>query len=596
MTPAAAPLLPRTAPFADEQISALNGVLGATTAEQRQWLAGFLAGYAAAIANDPIARPQPAVQARPAEPLLILYATESGNSEALALKARDRAKRQGFKPVLKDMADTTPADAAKARNILVIAATWGEGDPPQRATSFYQDLMAEGAPRFEGARFGVLALGDSSYANFCETGRRIDARLEALGGVRTAALVECDLEFEEPAAEWTTKALEALRPVEPVATPSAEIIRLRPEVAAPGAATFDRKSPAQAELLERVMLTGSRSSKETVHLELDLAASGLAYEPGDSLAVVPENDPLLVGEVLAATGLSGDETLRDRLIREHDVTTLSKSVIEGWQKLRPNAELEQLLAGDDWRAFTKGRQLVDLFSAFPAAVSGEELTRLLRRLPDRSYSIASSPLAHPGEAHLLVSVVRWQSHGRQRQGVASTYLADRLEQGASARVFLKPNRHFRLPESGDVPIVMVGPGTGLAPFRAFLEHRRELGAKGKNWLVFGERNFTHDFYYQLELQELERQGVLNRIDVAFSRDQPEKVYVQHRLWQARAELWRWLDEGAVLYLCGEALAMAKDVESTLVAIAKDQGGYADDRARSWLDDLVRTGRFKRDTY
>jgi sulfite reductase (NADPH) flavoprotein alpha-component len=599
MPPANAPLLPRTAPFADEQIAALNGALAGSTTEQRQWLAGFLAGYAAAqagAANDPLPAAAPASPARAAEPLLILYATESGNSEALAMKARDLAKRRGFKPTLRDTAETTPAEAAKAKNLLVIAATWGEGEPPQRATAFYDALMAEGTPSFEKVRFAVLALGDSSYANFCEIGRRIDSRLTELGGSRAFSLVECDLDFEEPAASWTGSALEALKPADEPGQAGAEIIRLRPEPVAPVEPVWSRKSPFTAELLERVTLTSSRSSRETVHLELSLEGSGLAYEPGDSLAVVPENDPAAVEAVMAAAGLAGNAELEARLRSEHDATTLSRPVIEGWHALRPQKALGELLENGAWQAWAKDRQLVDLLEAFPAAVSAEELTGLLRRLPERSYSLASSPLAHPDEAHLLVSVVRWASHGRDRKGVASTWLAERLSQSGTVPVFLKPNRHFRLPPDGDTPVVMIGPGTGIAPFRAFLEHRRETGAKGRNWLVFGERNYHHDFYYQLELQELERQGVLSRVDLAFSRDQREKVYVQHKLRAAGAELWAWLEEGAHLYLCGDAATMAKDVETTLREIAAEQGGLAADAATAWLAGLVKAGRFQRDVY
>lgn len=595
MTESARALLPTTAPFASEEIEALNRVLGGSSSDQRHWLAGFLAGVAAATArpaND--ARPQPAARATPAEPLLILYGTESGNTEAVAGRLAAQAKKRGFRPTLKDMAEATPADAASAKNLVVLASTWGEGDPPQRAEAFWRALMADSAPRMEGVRFGVLALGDTAYANFCEVGRRMDARLAELGGVRVLDRVDCDLDFEAPAAAWSGKAIGAFAPEEP-ARPGAEIIPFRAEPIGDEPA-WTRASPFSAELLERVTLSGSRSSKQNVHLELSLEGSGLAYEPGDSLAVVPENDPRTVEAVMRAAGLAGNPALEARLTRELDVTTLSRTTIEAWHRLRPQAGLAALLEGDGWREFGRDRQLVDLLESFPAAVTAAELTSLLRPLPARSYSIASSPLAHPDEAHLLVGVVRWESHGKARGGVASTWMAERLASGGTMPVFLKPNRHFRLPADGDVPVVMIGPGTGIAPFRAFLEHRRETGAKGKNWLVFGERTSTHDFSYQTELQEMEKDGVLSRIDVAFSRDQPEKVYVQHRLWEAREDLWTWLQDGASFYLCGDAATMAKDVEATLLKIAAERGGQDHDAARSWLDGLVASRRFQRDVY
>ncbi|HEX6012343.1 MAG TPA: hypothetical protein VFY87_11185, partial [Geminicoccaceae bacterium] len=278
------------------------------------------------------------------------------------------------------------------------------------------------------------------------------------------------------------------------------------------------------------------------------------------------------------------------------VTTLSRATLEAYQRLRPQDGLASLLEGEGWRAFAADRQVVDLLEAFPSRLAPEELVSLLRPLPARAYSISSSPLAYPDEAHLLVGLVDYESHGRRRQGVASGFVAQRLATGASVGAYLRPNRHFRLPETGDTPIVMIGPGTGVAPFRAFVQHRRERGDTGKSWLFFGERRFTHDFLYQLEWQEAAAEGALSRMDVAFSRDQPEKVYVQHRLWERRADLWAWLQEGAVLYLCGDATGMAKDVDATLRKIAVDQGGMDADAAMAWLEELTRDRRFRKDVY
>jgi sulfite reductase (NADPH) flavoprotein alpha-component len=300
--------------------------------------------------------------------------------------------------------------------------------------------------------------------------------------------------------------------------------------------------------------------------------------------------------VLQAAGLAGDAGLAARLATDWDITTLSRPVLEAYAALNPAPALAELLAAEGWRAWLPGRQLLDLLEAFPMALTPEQLTGLLRRLPPRLYSVASSLKAAPDEAHLLVGVVRYQSHGRARHGVASTFVAERLRAGDKLKVYVKPNKNFRLPDDPDRPVIMIGPGTGVAPFRAFLQERQATAAKGRNWLFFGDRNYTHDFLYQLEWQELHKEGVLSAIDVAFSRDQPEKVYVQHRLWQRRQELFAWLEDGAHLYVCGDEKAMAKDVHATLAAIVADQGGRPADAAEAYLADLKQQRRYQRDVY
>ena len=453
--------LPDGAPFAANERVALDNILGRASGEQRAWLAGFLAG----IATREVPRSDAQAATQAAEPLLVLYATESGNAEAVAAKLASSARRQGFKVMLKDVADSDPTEAAKAKNLLLVAATWGEGEPPSRAASFYRALMATDAPSFQQVRFAVLAMGDRAYANFCSTGRELDARLEALGGTRVAPRVDCDLDFAKPAAAWGEQVLTALRPAEPVS--GAEIIHLD---FAHAAAELDwsRERPFSAEVLDHVNLNSSRSDKVTVHLDLSLAGSGLTFEPGDALMLVPENDPAMVDQLLVVGGINFDEAFVHRLRRELDVTTLSRATLEAYQRLRPQAGLDRLLEGENWREFVAGRQIVDLLEAFPSQLEAEELTALLRPLPARAYSIANSLLAYPDEAHLLIGQVAYQTHGRQRQGVASGYAAQQLASGVKVGVYLRPNRHFRLPETGDTPIVMIGPGTGVAPFRAFV--------------------------------------------------------------------------------------------------------------------------------
>jgi sulfite reductase (NADPH) flavoprotein alpha-component len=601
---AALPLLPESAPFAPEHIEALNAVMARTSAEQRQWLSGFLAGYHAATAGAPLAATAPAATPRARLPLTILYGTESGNAEGIGADLKKAAAKQGFAAKLVDMAEASPADLADQANLLVVASTWGEGDPPERAAEFYAALMAEDAPRFEGVRFAVLALGDSSYVNFCEVGRRIDARLEALGGERIAPRIDCDLDYEASAAAWSGSALEELAeragPEAAAAVQGGDIIHI--DFAAPPAAVhsptslYSKANPFPAEITESINLNGSRSTKQTIHLELSLEGSGLAFAPGDSLGIVPENDPGMVEAVLRAARLDRDRPLQAELTSGFDITALSRQVIEGYAAVNPDPRLSELLAGDAWRAYLEGRQIVDLLEDFPAELTPAQLTGLLRKLPPRLYSVASAHAASPDEAHLLIGVVRYQSQGRARHGVASGFVAERLRVGHRLEVYVKPNKNFRLPDDPDRPIVMIGPGTGVAPFRAFLQHRQATGAAGRNWLFFGDRNYTHDFLYQLEWQEWLRDGVLSRLDVAFSRDQPEKIYVQQRLWEHRADLFAWLEDGAHLYVCGDEKAMAKDVHATLEAIVADRSGRSLPDAAAYLADLKKQRRYQRDVY
>ena len=591
----ALPLLPDSAPFAPEEITALNGVIARSTTEQRSWLSGFLAGLSAA--NRAVVGGVPANAIAPAarQLLTILYGSESGNAEAVADAAKRLAGKRGFAPRLVDMAEADLAALSAAGALMVVVSTWGEGEPPQRAAAFYRSLLADDAPRLEGLRYAVLALGDRAYAQFCATGREIDERLAALGAERTAERVDCDLDFEAPAEAWTTASLDALRRDE---TDGSAIIHVdfAPTIPAETAPAWTRRRPFAAEITEMVTLNGSGSSKQTVHLELSVAGSGIGYEPGDALAVVPENDPATAEAVMSAAQLGGDDALREELIAAYDVTTLTRPVVESYATLTGDKAIAALAEESAFRAYVDGRQVLDLLAEHPHRLSADQLRGLLRPLPARSYSIASSLKLVPDEAHLLVAPVRYRTHGRDRLGVASTFLADRRHAGGTARVFLKPNRHFRLPADPATPIVMIGPGTGVAPFRAFLQEREAVGAQGRSWLFFGERNFTHDFLYQLDWQAWLKEGVLTRMDVAFSRDQRDKVYVQHRLWERRAELWAWLQDGAHLYVCGDEKQMAKDVDAVLRRIAIDQAGFTAEGATEHLAALVRGGRYLRDVY
>jgi sulfite reductase (NADPH) flavoprotein alpha-component len=576
-------LLPSGAPFGAEQITALNSVFSASTAEQRAWLSGFLAGVQAANAPQQAA---PAAPPKARAPLTILFGTESGNAEALAARTRKAAAKLGFAVKLADMADTTPAQLAEVPNVLIIASTWGEGDPPQRATDFYEALLAEDAPRFEKTRFAVLALGDRAYAQFCEIGRRIDDRLAALGATRIVDRIECDLDFEASAGTWIDATLDRInQDAGATAAEDNSVIHVDFGRAETDAETWTRARPFEAEITEHVRLTGSRSLSDTRHIELSLEGSGIAYEPGDSLGIVPRNDLTLVDAVLRAAGLAGDTALGLALRDRYDITTLTT------KQIQDHALLTGVAAPPpDWAA---GRQVLDLLEAAPHKFTPEQLTGLLRPLPARYYSIASSREAVGEAAHLLVAGVRYDTHGKTRLGVASIDLNERRKSGDQVGVFLRPNPHFRLPADPSRSVIMIGPGTGVAPFRGFLQKREAIGAKGPNWLVFGHRNYLHDFLYQLEWQDWIKDGLLTRLDVAFSRDQPEKRYVQHALWDARKDLHAWVQDGAAIYVCGDAAAMAKDVHDTLIRVLADQTGQD---GKAALDALRRDGRYLRDVY
>ena len=577
--------IPKTAPFSEEDVALLNRVVGPATAVQRAWLAGFLAGVESVTGG---AHAEPAAPARPAEPLTIVFASESGNSEKLAGDIAKQARKLGFKPTVVDMAELDLAMLAMAKRLVVIAATWGEGEPPGRATHVYNELMGEGAPRLDGVEFGVLALGDTAYAEFCAIGKKIDERLAALGGKRVVDRVDCDLDFAEPSSKWIGDALKALSP------PEAERGRVIAVDFGGKPAASPNTDIVEAEIVEHVNLNSSRSDKETVHLALSFDGAAPAYEPGDSLDLYAENDPAYVDELLQIAGVK-DDALRAEFLKSRDVTTLSLKALETYAEKTGHHYVKALIADGQAREWIAGRQLSDLIAHFPIALTAEHLRAVTRPLAPRAYSIASSRREFEGEAHLLISAVRYNAFGRARKGVASNYVAERLKRGDRVRVKLKPNKHFALP-APDKDIIMVGPGTGVAPFRAFVQERRATGANGKSWLFFGDRSFTHDFLYQLDWQEALKDGALTRMDVAFSRDTPEKIYVQHRLWEKRHDLVEWLDNGAHFYVCGDAKYMAKDVRSMLTRAYAEVKQLAPEAAEQAVATLERDRRYLTDTY
>lgn len=582
-------MIPDHAPIEPALRARISELLSALDPQQKFWLSGFLAGSPAGATSAAVKSAGP--------DLMVLYGTESGNSEELADQAVKIAKKQGFKASMKNMSDLSVGSLAKASHLLVVVSTWGDGEPPETATAFYTELM-ETDLKLWSTKFSVCALGDTSYEQFCQTGKDVDSRLEVLGASRVFPRQDCDVDYEGDFQKWIKGALEAFGPVGGGAAEAAPVSMAT-------VVAYGKKNPFPSELLDSALLNGKGSSKETWHFEFSLAGSGLSYVPGDSLAVQPVNAPDTVEALLKAAKIDGAEVhdgkaIADSLRDDYDITALSKAILKKVLKATESSELKDLLeedAKEKLQIYMIGRQIVDAIEDFaPEGLSALDLKGILRKLPIRLYSIASSPLAHPEEVHLTVGAVRYNTHGKERKGVCSTYLADQLEVGETSRVFVQPNKNFRLPASGDVPIIMVGPGTGIAPFRAFVEHRVETGASGGNWLFMGDQHYLYDFLYQLEWQDHLKSGALDRLDVAFSRDQPEKIYVQDKLRKQASGVYAWLEKGAHFYVCGDASRMAKDVHNALLDILKSEGRLSEEEASLYLDELKKSGRYQRDVY
>lgn len=560
----------------------IGGVVGAAILGARRAAARIAPAQRAATKASPLPT---------GRSLLILYASETGNSRGLAVAAGAAAERLTLKVRVVDMASITVKEAAMVTDLLVIASTWGEGEPPQRTVDFYRALMAADGPRFDGVRYAVLALGDRAYANFenfCRFGRAIDVRLAELGGKRVAERSDCDADYETQASEWIGTQLARLSS-SPTAVPIGASIT--------ESGSSGRTHPLDAVLAEKVNLNGATSTTSTYHVTLSPVDFDIPYEPGDSIGLFPENDPELVAEILALTGLSSNLALRDAMRAHYDITSLTFSQIQAYAAFTTDMAVEKIASNEILAAeyLQSGRQLIDLLAAAPVKLGAEQLTGLFRRLQPRLYSVASSRKATSGKVDLLIGAVAYEAFGRLHKGVASIYVAERCRIGDRLSVYLNPNPHFRLPADPSRNIIMVGPGTGVAPFRAFLQERSALEAPGKNWLFYGSRNRATDFLYESEWNGLGKKGVLTRLDLAFSRDQAEKIYVQDRMWEGRRDLYGWLGDGAAIYVCG-ARAMARDVDAMLHRIAADQGRLDEADAKAWVDDLRRGDRYLRDVY
>lgn len=579
------------------------------SAAQESWLAGFIAGIAAAGKKVAASAPTTTID--------VLFGTQTGNAEFLADELVTGAKARGLGGRASALDAVTPEQLAEMSHVLVVTSTYGEGEMPDNAGLFWDAIQASTVPRLEGLQYAVLGLGDTSYDEFCQAGKLLDTRFEQLGATRIHDRVDCDVDFEDPAALWTAAVLDRLA-AEAGAT------------AAPGATTgggagdgadatggagagrasrpgsqWNKRNPYPSCLVENRLLSSPRSAKEIRHYEFDLGDSGIEYAAGDALAVVPVNDEVFVADLLEQVGANGGEAFDGRPITEvlrtdREIRTPSKDLIADLVQRAPSSELAAVVAHGDKHELDRwlwGRDVLDLLrDAGPAAPGLDELLPNLRPLQARQYSISSSPLAHPDRIHLTIASVRYGDPHRMYAGVASTFLADRVDQDGTVDVYLQPNASFGVPADESAPMIMIGPGTGVAPFRGFLHERAVSGATGRNWLFFGDQHRDTDFVYRDELTELQEQGVLDRLDLAFSRDQAEKVYVQTRMLERSAELFAWLEDGGHVYVCGDASRMAKDVEAALLQVIRTGRGRGEDDAQAYLADMRRAKRYVRDVY
>ncbi|TVR97872.1 MAG: assimilatory sulfite reductase (NADPH) flavoprotein subunit [Wenzhouxiangellaceae bacterium] len=571
---------------------------------QLLWASGYLAGLAAAALPVPANAAAPSVEAGAEAVLTIWYGTETGNSRSVAERLAEAARGRGWQVELAALDSVTPRHIARVAHLVLVISTHGDGDPPEAARAFHGFIHSERAPRLEQLRFAVFALGDSSYPDFCQTGRQLDQRLAELGAGRLLKRVDCDVDFEDQEAPWQPRCLDAFAPwLKPRSdAPHLQLVDNQSQ----STLVHDRLNPFPAELLERSPLTVAPSSKQVAHVVLSVADSGLVWQPGDSLGLWPANDPRLVEQVIELSGADGDarierngkqSSLAEWLSDQAELTQVVRPFLAAWASLSEADELVALLEDSQaLAAWSRQRQVIDVLSEYPARVSAQALADALRKVAPRLYSIASSALVADDEIALTVKLESTDGcHGR-RVGVASGQLLERARPGQRLPIYIQPNDGFRLPADPDRPIIMIGPGTGVAPFRAFIEHRRAQGATGNSWLFFGERHRRTDFLYQLEWQRWLREGALSRLSVAFSRDQEQRIYVQHRLLEEAEAIYGWLKEGAHIYICGNGSGMAADVHQALVRIIADQAGIDREQAEQRLAELKEQRRYQKDVY
>ena len=592
----------------EQQWNAITQAIAGLNRDQLTWVSGYAAGMAAAQGGA--VAPQlaaPAAAAGNAPVLTILYGSQTGNAKGVAQQFQAQAEAAGYTSKLISMADYKPRQIKAETHLAVFVSTHGEGDAPDDAVEFHEFLGGKQAPKLDGLKYAVLGLGDSSYEFFCQTGKDFDERLGKLGGSAVVARQDCDVDYEESAKSWGEQLIAALKD-DFAGAPAGAAVAVQSGSAVAGSAeqTYTKKAPFAATLIESQKITGRDSVKDIRHVEISLEDSGIQYRAGDALGVWFKNAPALVEEMLSLTGLSGSEevkvadattTIADALAGKLELTLSYPTFVKAYQQATGSDALAALIEDPaQLRTYLAERQIIDIVREHPAKVDAQVLADALRPLTPRLYSIASSQDEVEDEVHLTIAHVDYEAFGKRHQGGASGFLCEGLEEGAEVEVYIEKNDNFRLPENPDTPVIMVGPGTGIAPFRAFMQERDAQGADGKNWLFFGNPNFTQDFLYQVEWQGYVKSGLVDKITLAFSRDQKEKIYVQHRLIENGKDVFEWLEAGAHFYVCGDATHMAKDVEAALLSIIQQHGGKSEDDAKEYLVAMRKAKRYQKDVY
>lgn len=588
-------------PLNPEQLARLQAATTDFTPTQLAWVSGYFWGVLNQQSGTAVAAPAPAAEV---PTITLISASQTGNARRVAEALRDDLLAAKLNVKLVNAGDYKFKQIAAEKLLVVVTSTQGEGEPPEEAVALHKFLFSKKAPKLDGTAFAVFGLGDTSYEFFCQSGKDFDNKLAELGAERLLDRVDADVEYQAAAAEWRARVVEALKARAPVAAPA--------QLATSGAVNdihtspYTKEAPLTATLSVNQKITGRNSEKDVRHIEIDLGDSGLRYQPGDALGVWYQSDPQLVKELVELLWLKGDEPvtvegktlpLSEALQWHFELTVNTATIVENYATLTRSESLLPLV-GDkaQLQQYAAATPIVDMVRFSPAQLDAEALIGLLRPLTPRLYSIASSQAEVESEVHVTVGVVRYEIEGRARAGGASSFLADRVEEDGEVRVFIEHNDNFRLPANPETPVIMIGPGTGIAPFRAFMQQRAADGAQGKNWLFFGNPHFTEDFLYQVEWQSYVKEGLLTRIDLAWSRDQQQKIYVQDKLREQGAELWRWINDGAHIYVCGDANRMAKDVENTLLEVIAEYGAMDAEAADEFLSELRVERRYQRDVY
>ena len=588
------------------QLASLKETIGSYSPLQLAWASGYIA---AKSEGSSVATLPTAVHVQTAATLTILFSSQTGNAKGVAGQLAKSAEAVGITVNLKNVAEYKPKALKAETHLLIVTSTNGEGEPPDDAIEFHEFLNSKKAPKLPNLNYSILALGDSSYEFYCQTGIDFDQRLQALGAKQVTARIDCDVDYEDDAAAWSVSIIETLKDDLTQSSDSlAPVVNIT--VAGVVESQYNKQNPYAAELLVSQKITGRDSAKDVRHVEIDLGESGLTYQAGDALGVWFENSTSLVAELIAALTLNGDEkvtvklngkeqtlSLTQALISSLEITQTAPAFIEFWANVSGDEKLLALAEDKNTaREFSANHQIVDVVKQAPAKVAAQQFVDALRKITPRLYSIASSQTEVEDEVHLTVGLVSYEHEGQLRLGGASSFLAQHLDEGGTVKVFIEHNDNFRLPENTDTPVIMVGPGTGVAPFRAFMQEREASDATGDNWMFFGEQTFTQDFLYQVEWQGYLKSGLLTKMNVAFSRDQTEKIYVQDRIKENAAEVFSWLERGAHLYICGDANRMAKDVHNTLVDVIAEQGGLSTEQAEEYLKSLRSNKRYQKDVY